>query len=146
MEIEINFRPINNKFDYSKVAELVKEFDFDSRNGLNTIVFGVHYTEIGEPNRQLHQIEKALGFNLSKLDHWNGENDADFIDLSEFIEFLENLKVILSEKNDYYKNIKCRESEKKHLANGFLNDIKYLIKLCQLYLNFDANEIQFESQ
>lgn len=146
MEIEINFRPVNNEFDYLKVDDLVKEFNYDSRKGLNTIVFGIHYTEIEEPYRLLHQIEKALDFNLSKLDYWNSEVDADFTDLSEFKEFLENLKTKLTQNADFYNNIQCREFEDNYLKNGFLNDVEFLIELCKLYLKFSAKEIQLESR
>lgn len=146
MEVAFYFRPLNNAYDDAKVIELRKEYDFNSKNGLDEIIFALDMDEVEEYSRFMFKIERSLKFDLSKLDFWNDAHYEKYQNLPDFVAFLKALEKMILEAPDFWEYVIHWDTRIDYLKNQFLSDIRYLIQLCELHASqFGSTEIMIES-
>ncbi|GAA5090541.1 hypothetical protein GCM10023210_16750 [Chryseobacterium ginsengisoli] len=129
----------------SEYSELIRYYDFDHRNGLNTVITGEDAIDVLDDEiRLLRQIEKVLQLDLTLLDFWK-EYDK-FIEIKSLRLKLLELEAELVKNPEFYQKIYgIHDIIKKYLKNNFLQDIRFLIERLNLNIENGASKVKYIS-
>lgn len=144
MEIRFVF---DKQLSFNIISELKAKYNFDTRNGLNFIMIGEHWSEIEDENRLIRQIEKLLHVNLNFMDYWNPEFYDKEIEIDELILTLKNLRIQTEKFPDFYENISYGfDLVNRYFKPQFFNDVLFLIEFFQLTKDNGALTVKYETE
>ncbi|MEM1120919.1 MAG: hypothetical protein AAGJ18_10760 [Bacteroidota bacterium] len=139
--MEIQFRFYRTTIDQQ---ELPSSF-FDIRGGLDKVMIGLDWSEVGTKERLLHQLEKVLGANLSFLDYWHEEVHEQYLEIDIFLKSLKELVTILMDNQDYHQQIDYPYLPNDFLSQGLLEAIQALINYFDIYRKQGATVFKMET-
>ncbi|KFF03135.1 hypothetical protein [Chryseobacterium luteum] len=137
--LEISF-VFDKKEPLQQYLELMEQYHFDGRDGLNLVMSGDDGLE-GD-DRLLWQIETALDMDLKVLDFWNFYEE--YIDLKFLKSNLAQLRNTLRSQPDFYKKIAYgHDVEEGYLKERFAEDIHFLIARLDLNIINGSEKVMF---
>ncbi|MEM6316405.1 MAG: hypothetical protein AAF960_01980 [Bacteroidota bacterium] len=139
MEIQFQF------YTNTTIQKAIESIFFDTRSGLDNVIYGLDWSEVETDDRLLHQLERALDVDLSFLDYWNEAVHGQYLEIDTFLKSLKELGSVLMANPNYYQQIDYPYVPNDFLPQVFLEAIEALIKYFEDYRRKGATLLKIKT-